>query len=69
MNANDQGIPVQNFVTPELRAPVGRTRLQRQDAGANIGAADGPKGEPQDAANLIKQTGPKPIPDSAAINM
>jgi hypothetical protein len=25
--------------------------LRRQDAGANIGEADGPKGEPQDAAS------------------
>jgi len=29
-----------------------RTRLRKQDAGANIGVADGPKGEPQDAASL-----------------
>jgi hypothetical protein len=26
--------------------------LRRQDAGANVGEADGPKGEPQDAASL-----------------
>jgi hypothetical protein len=29
-----------------------RTRLRRQDAGANIGAANGPTGKPQDAASL-----------------
>jgi hypothetical protein len=31
---------------------AGGTRLRRQDAGANIGVADGPQGEPQDAASL-----------------
>jgi hypothetical protein len=35
-----------------LRLHRRRTRLRRQDAGANIGAADGPTGEPQDAASL-----------------
>jgi hypothetical protein len=28
------------------------SRTAEADAGANIGAADGPKGEPQDAASL-----------------
>jgi D-amino-acid dehydrogenase len=32
------------------------TRLRRQEAGANIGVADGPKGEPQDAASLSSRT-------------
>jgi hypothetical protein len=41
------------FVIPGLTAQrAGRTRLRRQDAEANIGATDGPKGEPQEAASL-----------------
>jgi len=34
------------------RAVCGRNPTAEQDAGANIGAADGPQGEPQDVASL-----------------
>jgi hypothetical protein len=41
------------FVVPEAPARLaGATRLGRQDAVANISKAEGPKGEPQDAASL-----------------
>ncbi|HEX5354306.1 MAG TPA: hypothetical protein VFW60_09515 [Rhodanobacteraceae bacterium] len=45
---------------------AGRTRLWNQEDGANIGAADGPKGEPQDAASLSNQARPRVIPGSIA---
>ena len=40
-------------------------RLRGQDAGANIGAADGPQGEPQDVASVSSQIFRNRIPGSA----